>query len=195
MFRQRNTGTHPNTHCCHAVLDVLFICWIPAQSRSHAFPRALSLPPNTPPPFLPPENAPVTHPHTRLQGPRLRAFPRRLLIFLTAGCLSGSFPPFFSPSTSLLLLSRLTSPRSSLFSPVFCLILLSRPSPLTSLPLSRLLQSPLSLPLPGRPAPCLCSAALTCIRDHRARPAPLSTPGPLQPPGKPGLFTQPERAP
>lgn len=35
-----NTGTHPNTHCCHAVLDVLFICWIPAQSCSHAFPRA-----------------------------------------------------------------------------------------------------------------------------------------------------------
>lgn len=60
MFRQGNTGTHPNTHCCHAVLDVLFICWIPAQSRSHAFPRARSLAPNTPPPLLPPERAPVT---------------------------------------------------------------------------------------------------------------------------------------
>ena len=52
VFRRRNTGTHPNTHCCHAVLDVLFICWIPARSHSHALPMALSLPPSRPPPFL-----------------------------------------------------------------------------------------------------------------------------------------------
>lgn len=52
VFRRRNMGTHPNTHCRHAALDVLFICWIPAQSRSLALPRALSLPPSRPPPFL-----------------------------------------------------------------------------------------------------------------------------------------------
>lgn len=95
-------GTHPNTHCCHAVLDVLFICWIPAQSRSHAFPRALSLPPNTLPPFLPPKNAPVTQPHAlQSRWPPLCAcrvlgsapFPCRL--FLSLDVFPGLFPLSF----------------------------------------------------------------------------------------------------
>ena len=144
-------------------LDVLFICWIPAQSRSHAFPRALSRPPNTLPPFLPPRSATVTHPRTLESrqmsppapaGARLRTSPCPLLFYVASvwvsfwvsslflcssqHCPQRPFPPFIPACVSALLF----------FSLVFCPYSLS-----LSLSLS-----PRRLSTTG-----LCSAALPSI--------------------------------
>lgn len=89
VFRQRNTGTHPNTHCCHAVLDVLFICWIPAQSR---FSTGAESPTKYAASFLR-THSPVPKPHTRFvpagpSAPRPSPRPSSWL-----GLFSVSFPP------------------------------------------------------------------------------------------------------
>lgn len=157
-------GTHPNTHCCHAVLDVLFICWIPAQSRSHAFPPALSRPPNMPPPFLPPTNATAIHPRThesrrmspqRLQGAWLRASPRRLLCRWVSFWVSSvsfpllhAFPPMRLPSFYPCLLFHIP-----FLSPWFS-VLIPFPCRLSSLPC-------LSLPLSPLPPPLTLTTTLT----------------------------------
>lgn len=159
MFRQGNTGTHPNTHCCHAVLDVLFICWIPAQSRSHA---------------LLFHGRRVSHQTHRLLFSRLRARlsqPRRVplvpspagrpsapvpaafsyFLVVVAACLPPfSFPLLFiafPPATSFIVADSFTFLRSFLW--FSALILFPHPSPLTSL--SCLLQPHPPPPALGRP--------------------------------------------
>lgn len=163
VFRQRNMGTHPNTHCCHAVLDVLFICWIPAQSRSHTLPRALSLPPSRPPPFL----LPVIGCHSRdtLRSP-LGAC--RLLgsephspchLFWSQGALPFLFLHAFPPVCLSFFHPCLLFHGPSLF-PLWASI------PLFTVPLPSFLSLSLSLPVLPSPAhpvhprlstSCLCS--------------------------------------
>lgn len=192
-------GTHPNTHCCHAVLDVLFICWIPAQSRSHAFPRALSRPPNTPSPFLPPTNATVTHARARtfqsrqmspqrLQGARLCVSPRRLLHCWVSFWGSSVSPPLLLHAFSPM---RLPSFQPCLLFGIPCfptgfLSLFPFPVPLPLLP--SLSVSPASSTHPllsasTHTAPCSaglrhCLASETATLDLPPFPSSGSTPAP-----------------
>lgn len=90
---------HPNTHCCHAVLDVLFIYWICARSRSQAFPPALS-PTKHAASFSPAyECACHTPAHPGLLPAACRVLGSASLpttFFLSLGVFLGLFPPFFS---------------------------------------------------------------------------------------------------
>lgn len=190
VFRRRNMGTHPNTHCCHAVLDVLFICWIPAQSRSHALPRALSLPPSRPPPFL----LPVIGCHTwdTLHSPlgscRLLGSEPHSPCHLFWS--QGVFPLLFLhafPPVSFLLSSPLTFPPSFSFplwgsTPLFTVPL---PSPLSfSLSLSCLPQ--LTRFVPGCPRPVFAQQGGPEITTLDLAPR-LRAQGASSPRGKPGV--------
>lgn len=202
VFRQRNTGTHPNTHCCHAVLDVLFICWIPAQSRSHAFPRALSLPPKRLPPFLLPAIPTVTHqtPSSHCQDPPAAPAGSWALSlspppFLSLGFFSST-PPRISPSMSFLLLFPAYFSTVLLCFPLgFCPYSLF-PSPCPHFCLS--LSVPPRLSVPDSPCPVFAprGGADLHLRSPRSTWLPPSCPGCLQAlVGSLALFTQPERTP
>lgn len=155
VFRQRNTGTHPNTHCCHAVLDVLFICWIPAQSRfstgaesptKYAASFALACPK-------------TAHPLRACRTLGSAPIPTAFFVAGSLFCFFSSTPPRISPTDLSFLYPRLLfRTPSRLFSGF--LPLFSFPVPLSSLlPLSLFSVLQLSVSLPRLSTPCLCSAA------------------------------------
>lgn len=196
MFRERNTGTHPNTHCCHAVLDVLFIYWICAQSRSHAFPPALS-PTKHAASFSPAYECAChtpAHPGLLPAACRVLGYASLPTTFFFSHWVSFwvfsplSFPLHLHavpPSTSLLLLTPLAFPRSSLlfsgFLPLF----------MVPIPLLHFFLCPANsgLFIPFSDVPVLswlwpCSADLH-LSSHGPPHSPLHAQGPSSPHGKP----------